>query len=68
MTACPVCGFDGPLVTVRAHVTVQGCVDGDHADWLHARGIAFDDDTQASVSELTAALARPSRGAGPVDQ
>lgn len=58
MTTCPVCGFDGSLATVRAHVTVRGRVDDDHAAWLDDRGIDLSDDTQASVSELTQALAR----------
>ncbi|MDX1747861.1 MAG: hypothetical protein R3324_18155 [Halobacteriales archaeon] len=58
MTTCPVCDYVGSLETVRAHVTVQGRVDGDHAEWLEGRGIDLSDDTQASVSELTQVLAR----------
>ncbi len=58
MTTCPLCGFDGSLATVRAHVTVQGRVDDDHAEWLGGSGIDLSDDVQASVSELTRVLAR----------
>lgn len=58
MTSCPVCDYAGSLETVRAHVTVQGRVDGDHAEWLDDRGIDLSDDSQASVSELTQVLAR----------
>ena len=59
MTAeCPVCGLEGTLQEVRAHVTVQAQIDDDHAIWCADRGIDFADDTQSSVSDLTYALSR----------
>jgi hypothetical protein len=55
---CPCCLFAGTLQEVRAHVVVQVRIDDDHATWVAEQGIDLDDDTQASVGELTHALSR----------
>ena len=55
---CPACLFAGPMQEVRAHLVVQGRVDDAHAAWLADRDVRLDDETQASVSELTYLLSR----------
>lgn len=55
---CPVCPFAGTIQEVRAHVVVQARICETHAGWLDKHGVDLDDDTQASVSDLTVALAR----------
>lgn len=54
---CPVCHFGGSLHEVRAHLTVQARIDEAHSDWLREQEIRLGDDTQASMGELTRALA-----------
>ncbi|MFB6096619.1 MAG: hypothetical protein ABEJ74_04455 [Haloferacaceae archaeon] len=62
---CPVCLFAGTMEEVRAHLAVQGRVDDPHADWLADHGIDLDDETQASVGELTYVLSRRDDDGGP---
>ena len=57
---CPVCPFAGTIHEVRAHLVVQARICEAHAGWLDERGIDLDDDTQASVGDLTVALTRQS--------
>lgn len=58
MMHCPTCPFEGTLQEMRAHVTVRARIDDVHADWLATHDVRLDDDTQASVSELTYILSR----------